>query len=109
MKETETPPPKEVKIFKIEKIRQDAWMKKYAGNFVGNVVFDRRQPDVSKTMRIVLPNGTVIGSVPIAMLGELIIFVKHQDVTACKGHINAEYDRSKKQYHFWGECIVPKP
>ena len=36
-------------------------------------------------------------------------FVKHQDVSACKGHINAEYDSFKKQYYFWGECIVPKP
>ena len=38
MKETESPPP-EVKIFRIEKMRQDAWMKKYAGNFVGTIVF----------------------------------------------------------------------
>lgn len=108
MKETESPPP-EVKIFRIEKMRQDAWMKKHAGNFVGTIVFDRRQPDVSKAMRIVLHNGTVVGYAPVAMLGELIIFVKHQDVSACKGHINAEYDSIKKQYYFWGECIVPKP
>ena len=55
MKETESPPT-EVKIFRIEKMRQDGWMKKYAGNFVGTIVFDRRQPDVSKSMRIVLLN-----------------------------------------------------
>lgn len=108
MKETESPQP-EVKIFRIEKMRQDAWMNKYAGNFVGTIVFDRRQSDVSKAMRIVLFNGTVVGYAPVSMLGELIIFVKHQDVSACKGHINAEYDSFKKQYYFWGECIVTKP
>ena len=108
MKETETPP-SEVKIFKIDKIRQDAWMKKYTGNFVGNVVFDRPHPDVSKSMRIVLADGTIVGYVPISMLGELIVFVKHRNVKVCKGHINAEYDSLKKQYYFWGECIVPMP
>lgn len=108
MKETELPPP-EVKIFRIEKMKQEAWIKKYTGNFVGTIVFDRRQPDISKSMRIVLSNGTVVGYAPVSMLGELIIFVKHQDVSACKGHINAEYDSLKKQYYFWGECVVPKP
>ena len=105
MKETET----EVKIFKIEQMRQDAWMRKYAGNFFGNIVFDHRQPDVSKAIRIVLSDGTVIGYVPVRLFGELMIFVAHQDVTACKGHINSEYDRTKKQFYFWGECVVPKP
>ena len=105
MKETES----EVKIFKIEQMRQDAWMRKYAGNFVGNIVFDHRQPDVSKAIRIVLADGTVIGYVPVRMFGELMIFVGHQDVSACKGHVNCEYDRGKKQFYFWGECVVPKP
>lgn len=105
-KETERPP--EVKILPIGKMRQDCTMDGCTDNFWGHVSKNYRSRDKSETWKIVNDSGIIPGYVPEDKVDELTAFIYDKDIHPCKGHVNRGYDYFKKQYYYYGECVIEK-
>lgn len=105
-KKNERPP--EVKIFQIAKMRQDYTMNGCIGNYWGHVSRNYRARDKSETLKIVNDSGIILGYVPEENVDELAVFIGDKDLTPCRGHINRKYDRHRKQFYYYGECVVGK-
>ena len=97
---------RKVKIFKIERMGRNYRLSNYVGEFEGRIEHDLKSEYLSKAIRVVIHDGTLVGYVPANRVTEILSFIGNRESYPCKGKINQKYDRLNECFYYWGECII---
>lgn len=100
---------RKVKIFKIERMGRNYRLSNYVGEFKGRIEHDMKSDYLSKAIRVVIHDGTLVGYAPADRVAEILAFIGNKDAYPCKGKINRKYDRVSECFYYWGECVILEP